>query len=274
MGTTKEGDELDSVSGQFQPSSTGVSGRDGNSMMQFLELTLDCPAENIALDEALLAEAEEATTPVEYLRIWEPRCPIVVVGRGSRVDQEVDQPACFRRNVRVLRRTSGGAAVVTGPGCMMYAVVLSYQRRPALRAVSQAHRFVLETLASALRPLVPHVTIAGTSDLAVSTDGQYKFSGNSLRCRRNCFLYHGTLLYDMQLDLIEHLLKIPPRQPDYRQNRSHLNFVANVPCTAAQLHDALLAAWQPTGILADWPHRTTRRLVAEKYDHAEWNLRL
>ena len=48
--------------------------------MKLLDLTLDSPAENLALDEALLEQAE-ADGPQEVLRLWEPESPLVVMGR-------------------------------------------------------------------------------------------------------------------------------------------------------------------------------------------------
>ena len=41
--------------------------------MLFFDLTLDAPAENLALDEALLLEGEDTPKPREVLRLWEPR---------------------------------------------------------------------------------------------------------------------------------------------------------------------------------------------------------
>ena len=89
-------------------------------------------AENLALDEALLEEAEAAAQPVETLRLWEARQHAVVIGRSSRMAAEVRGDVCRELNVPVLRRISGGAAVVVGPGCLMYAVVLSLRLRPAV----------------------------------------------------------------------------------------------------------------------------------------------
>ncbi len=51
--------------------------------MELLELTLATPEENLALDEALLDEAEAAGRPSEVLRLWESILPAVVVGRSS-----------------------------------------------------------------------------------------------------------------------------------------------------------------------------------------------
>ena len=65
---------------------------------------------------------------------------MVVVGRSSQFRVEVRVDACRELGIPVLRRPSGGAAIVAGPGCLMYALVLSYQIRPQLRVLSEAHR--------------------------------------------------------------------------------------------------------------------------------------
>src|SRR5262245_48216545 len=135
--------------------------------MHFLDLTLPRPEENLALDEALLEEAEQADEPRETLRLWEPDRPLVVVGRSSVVADEVNVAACEQRKIPILRRASGGAAIVAGPGCLMYAVVLSYELHPELRAIDVAHQFVMNKLCDGLRPLVPEIVHQGTCDLAV-----------------------------------------------------------------------------------------------------------
>src|ERR1700730_4995193 len=135
--------------------------------MKLLELTLDTPAENLALDEALLLAAEEAGEPQETLRIWEPRQHFVVLGSSSRIAEEVQLENCRSRGIEVLRRTSGGAAIVAGPGCLMYSLVLSLEERPELRAIDRAHCFVLNQLAQAIGALVPGVVVRGTSDLVI-----------------------------------------------------------------------------------------------------------
>ena len=73
---------------------------------------------------------------------------MVVVGRSSRVQQEVFVETCRERSIPILRRSSGGAAIVAGPGCLMYAVVLSYALRPELKDIGRAHAFVLQRLAA------------------------------------------------------------------------------------------------------------------------------
>ena len=239
-----------------------------NPLMYYLDLTLTEAAENLALDEALLDEAESSGQPRETLRLWEPEQPLVVVGRSSRIRSEVHVDLCTEQGVPVLRRSSGGAAIVAGPGCLMYALVLSYRLRPELQAVDRAHRCVLDTIAAALRPLAAEVACRGISDLVV---GNLKFSGNSVRCKQNHLLYHGTLLYNFPLEMIERYLAMPERQPDYRKGRGHRAFVANLPLSVQSLRAALVSAWNAREPYGVWPRERMLRLVSERYGQWAWN---
>ena len=218
---------------------------------------------------------EGASQPTETLRIWEPREPMVVVGRSSQAGVEVRLQRCRKLGIPVFRRTSGGAAILAGPGCLMYAVVLSFELRPMLRASDHAHRFVLGKIVSALEPLIPGVRRRGISDLAIGdlAVGDQKFSGNSIRIKRNHLLYHGTLLYDFDLPLVAQCLSMPPREPDYRQGRGHESFVTNVRLSPSVIRRAMVAAWKATDPCDDWPRERTSQLALERYAHDEWNER-
>lgn len=228
-------------------------------------------ATSLAVDEALLLAAERDAVEGEVLRLWEFAAPCVVLGRGGRVAEEVYIEVCRAEGIDLLRRTSGGGTVVGGPGCLMYSLVLSRRKRPELSSISFVTTYVLLRVQYALESIGVAAHMAGTSDLC-SADGK-KFSGNSLRIRPEHILFHGTLLYDFDLSLVERLLRMPPRQPDYRRNRPHAAFVTNVTVPAHALRQALATAWNATNELTDWPRDLTNQLVAEKYDRDEWNLR-
>jgi lipoate-protein ligase A len=248
--------------------------------MRRLDLTLPTPAENVALDDALLDWAETENPDWEFLRLWESPRPVVVVGRSTRVEQEVDSAACRKRDIAILRRSSGGASIVAGPGCLMYALVLSYQRRPELKDIRRAHANVLNRFAAALNVALAQVGIVahvGTSDLTfvpvtLPAVTQKKFSGNSMRARRTHLLYHGTLLYNFDLPLIETCLRQPPRQPEYRAQRLHAEFVMNLPIARQALVEAVHCAWPTESEVADGPIDRVARLVAERFSRDEWNL--
>jgi lipoate---protein ligase len=236
--------------------------------MKLLDYTLPSPAENLALDEALLIAAEEDTGgPV--LRLWEVPTYAVVVGSGGSVSIDVNGAACAADGVPVLRRASGGGTVVLGPNCLCFSLVLNYDSAPRLNEIPASNRYVLGRIVRALAPVVS-ASVEGTSDLAV---GGAKFSGNSQQRKRRFFLHHGTLLCGFDLSLVSKYLNPPERQPDYRRDRPHAEFVTNLPVDVAEAKRLLVAEWLPEGEYAAPPLEKVRELVAEKYARPEWTHR-
>src|SRR5262245_53461356 len=103
-------------------------------MIHLLGETLERPEENLALDEALLNDAEHAAGRQSgILRFWEVRQYVVVLGHSGRSDEEIRWDAWEQAGISVLRRITGGGAVLLGPGCLNYTLVLSLQAYPELR---------------------------------------------------------------------------------------------------------------------------------------------
>lgn len=236
--------------------------------MQFFTDVLPAPAQNLAIEEAWLDMAEEGQLDTEIFRLWQPTSTFVVIGRGSRAGGEVNLAAAEAASVPVYRRVSGGAAIVGGRGCLMYAALLSCHLRPQLRMLDQAHRTVMETLVAAIRPLKPSLAWDGTCDLVIDAR---KVSGNSLRCRRDWLLYHGTLLLEMDLSTLDQFLLHPPREPEYRQKRRHADFVTNLHLPVEQVSTALADAWGVQSSDVPIPTERIQRLVEQRYENPAWN---
>lgn len=257
--------------------------KSGTEELEFSEYVSPRFSENLAFDEWLLARAAERRDGTETLRIWRPPAYAVVIGRGSKYGDEVNASYCESRGIPVFRRHSGGAAIVTGPGCWMYSVVLDLIKRPGLRDLQVAHQTVMAQIRLAAQVLAPHtvVQVQGTCDLTI--DGR-KCSGNSLRVVRDHLLYHGTLLVHFDLPLLASCLLTPPRQPDYRQQRPHEQFVANLAGDDAAKGEVLWAQWRQqlqTGweVASKQPLTVTTedqiavaRLATEKYESSAWTL--
>jgi lipoate-protein ligase A len=191
------------------------------------------PEEQLARDWALF-QSVEAGASGDLCRCWHAPRPIVVVGRHSRISADVIQETCLRDDVRVLRRFSGGGAVVLGPGCLNYAVVLSLDSRPELSDVAVSFQFILGGIVAALG--ISGLSVAGGSDLVLA--GR-KVSGNGQRRGRRALVHHGTLLYDFDPGLATRYLKEPVRQPAYRANRCHQEFLGNLPLSAETIRARL-----------------------------------
>ena len=235
--------------------------------MHLLDLTLS-PVLNLALDDALIETAETSDSHPEVLRLWEPSSPMVVIGRSSPLAMEVNVDFCKTENIPVFRRISGGQSIVTGLGCLMYAVLLDYRKRPHLRMLDKAHEFVMSQLGSALATIGIETEMQGTCDLTF--EGR-KFSGNALRCRRNWFLYHGNIILEpFDLGLIPKCLGTPKRQPEYRESRSHEEFVTSIPARVDELKAALIQQWNARNVFDSAPIELAKTLAASKYNDSDW----
>lgn len=242
-----------------------------------LDLTLDDPIANIAFDEAMIEVAEASTGHSEVLRLWQPASPLVVIGRSSPWSTEVNHSFCQEHQIPVVRRCSGGQSIVTGPGCLMYAVLLDYRLRPELRSLDRAHHFVMSKMQSAVKTLGIDADISGTSDLTV---GGQKVSGNALRCKRNWLVYHGTMICDLDIELIANCLGKPIRQPEYRQQRDHRSFLTQLDTTVGKLMEAIAVTWSASSsesLDADLLAELTQQcehLSRNKYSTVQWNQKI
>ena len=239
--------------------------------MKYIDLTLPTPEENLALDEALLEMCEEAGGD-EILRFWAPVPYFVVIGYGQKAEREVNISFCRQNRIVVLRRISGGGAVLQGTGCLNYSLVLKIPAAGPLASISETNCHILkkhqETLGSLLNG---QVQVEGTSDLTLNGK---KISGNAQRRKRNAFLFHGTFLISFNISFIENVLPLPSRMPAYRQNRTHNDFLANLNLPAAAVKEALRHCWSANEPCQEIPFGSIRKLADEKYTSDDWNFRL
>ena len=239
--------------------------------MQYANATFETPAENIAGDEALL-DLCEAGSMDEVLRFWESSTPFVVVGYGNHVDLEVNRSACEKDGVPILRRCSGGGVVMQGTGCLNYSLVLRIDRHGELAGITSANCWIMKRNAAVLsKVLDKEVSVEGYTDLAVNG---LKFSGNAQRRKRTHLLFHGTFLLDgFDLDLLSRYLKHPSREPEYRDTRTHEDFVTKLSLNAEQVSSALRHEWGASKVLKSVPEEPLRTLVATRYSRPEWNFK-
>ena len=235
--------------------------------MNFLDLSFDAPAENLACDEALL-EAAEAGESGPMLRFWESPTYFVTLGYTNRAATEANLAQCELQKVPVMRRASGGGTVLQGPGCLNYALISPIETGQALN-VGATNDLVMETNRRAFALATGQkIELAGHTDLAI--EGR-KFSGNAQKRKSRNFLFHGTILLDFDLDLVETLLLPPSKEPTYRARRSHLEFVRNLPISRETAKNALRKAWDAE-IAAPFSHRERMEtLIEQKYGRDEWN---
>jgi lipoate-protein ligase A len=236
--------------------------------MKYLDLTFADAARNLACDEALLEGCEKEPLDGGLLRVWQPETYFVVLGHSNRLAAEANVAACAAAKIPILRRTSGGGAVVLGPGCLNYSLILDCERHEikniatAFHYVLERHRRLIETLTGR------EIRIGGVSDLTV---GGRKFSGNAQYRKSRYVLVHGTFLLNFELAVIERCLLLPPKQPEYRQNRPHLEFIANLELASGPLLKGLREIWQADVKYGTVPLSRVGLLAHQRYETAAWS---
>ncbi len=234
--------------------------------MKFLDLNLLSPEANLALEEALLEWAEAGGG--ECLRLWESPTHFVVLGAGSPLETDVNLAACADRQIPVLRRCSGGGTVIQGPGCLNYTLVLDKDKREDLATIASTSCTILKSIARAIEVCGGgSVAVQGYSDLTI---GGLKFSGNAQRRRKRFILFHGTILYNFDLDLLATCLGTPEKMPDYREEREHDSFVTNLAVEAECLKQEIRREWGADVGLTAWPADRTEELAAGRYADQGW----
>lgn len=237
--------------------------------LRCLDFSLGTPAENLACDEALLDCCEAGEFEPGILRFWEADRPFVVLGYANRAEKEVDLAAATSLCVPVLRRCSGGGTVLQMPGCLNYSLVLRIDG--ALSGISETNCLIMKRNAAVFQELLGRtVDVRGHTDLAVNN---LKFSGNAQRRKRHWLLFHGTFISRHDPDLMQRVLKHPPKEPDYRAGRPHRNFVTSVDLAPETIKRAMRQAWNAHDDSSVVPAARIKALVSEKYSTEAWNLK-
>ncbi len=235
--------------------------------LRFVEYSPPSPAGQLALDEALL-DLRENEPGDGFLRFWEPSEPCVVLGRTNSTDREIRLDRCRSLGIPVFRRSSGGGTVVQGPGCLNFSLVLNTSADKRLASAGTTNEYVLGKNAGAISTLSgENVRVSGTSDLTI---GGRKISGNAQRRRLRSLLFHGCILLDFDIALIEELLPLPSRQPEYRDGRTHTDFLRNLRISAESVKRALRKSWGADQPATDIPLQEMERLVRERYLNPSW----
>jgi lipoate---protein ligase len=238
--------------------------------MKYLDLTLPTPQENLACDEALLDACEEGCDG-EVLRFWESSAPFVVLGYSNKTATEVNLDSARRAHVPVLRRCTGGGAVLQGAGCLNYSLILKIPESGPLSGISSTNVHIMNRHRDALANILGgDIVVQGHSDLARDV---MKFSGNAQRRRGDCLLFHGTFLLGADIELMERLLPMPSRRPAYRQDRGHRDFLTNLDLAACHIKGALKTTWQATERFSDLPAEKIASLAATQYSSDDWNFK-
>ncbi len=239
--------------------------------MRLIDHRAQTPEENLAMDEVLLINAEKGAIG-ETIRFWESKEYFVVVGRSGKISEECNSEKCNEKNIKCLRRISGGGTVLQGPGCLNYSVIMSYEKNSSYREINTSYEKILTNIMKEIRRNGIESEFRPISDLAA---GRKKFSGNAQARKKRYFLHHGTFLYNFDIKKISEFLRYPPKEPLYREKREHAEFVTNLSMPKQDIMNAILNSfsekneqWKPDNEVIE----EVKLFSQGKYNSDEWNL--
>jgi lipoate-protein ligase A len=165
---------------------------------------------NMALDEAILNQTikGESSNTIRFYK-WNPST--VSIGRHQSLSAEVDMIRLKKLNFNVVRRITGGGAVFHDSiREITYSIVCPIKFLKELNAHS-----VLEQFELIEHGIVNGLTYYGLKPVkgvihcpAIFLDGK-KFSGNAQLRKKNCILQHGTILLEIDPELMYSVLRAP-----------------------------------------------------------------
>ena len=183
------------------------------------------PALSLSVLEYDLPDAELSAPGGETNRwcAFVPPRGMAVIGKGSDPQAELNIETILADGIPVLRRNTGGCAVVLSP--RMFAVAFALFQKQQ-RKSSDYFRLFNDLIIRALCALgVSDLEQAGTSDIA--RHGR-KIAGTALYRNRELVFFHAVINAAEDTALMERYLRLPPRMPDYREARSHASFVTSL----------------------------------------------
>ena len=191
------------------------------------------------IDEDLLAGTR--ADGVARGRIVRPSRPVIVLGRSSELESELDAEAISKQPIDLLRRRGGGCSVLLDPGNLVVSLILPI---PGFGAIKRYFRQISRWLSVELALCgIEGVRQEGVSDLVL---GDRKIGGSCIFRTRDLLYYSTTLLVEPDIEAMERYLAHPPREPAYRQGRRHRDFVMGLAQISKGLDTpTLLAALAP-----------------------------
>lgn len=238
--------------------------------MQFLDVKTTDPAFNLALEQYVF---EQLPRDRGYFLLWQNENAIII-GRHQNTLAEINEAAVRERNIKVVRRLSGGGAVYHDLGNLNFTYIVDAQQDHQVDL-----RLFCQPIADALAEFGVQAEVNGRNDILI--DGK-KFSGNAQYIREGRVMHHGTILFDSDPTVVGEALHVSMEKMEAKGVKSVRSRVTNVKpylaenVTLAQFKERLVAALfreqkMEHYTLTESDVAAINQLRTERYDNWAWN---
>ncbi len=187
---------------------------------RYLPFQTHSGSQNMAIDEILLNQVVSGESP-NILRFYKWTPSTATIGLHQSLNAEIDLNTARSNNVDVIRRITGGGAVLhESKREITYSVICRLCDIPSLKTtpreydvtIPTRYQVILESLASGLEAMGVNIDVGKIHCPALLTQGK-KISGSAQTIRSGVLLQHGTILLSVEPEFMYQILKAPVGVP-------------------------------------------------------------
>lgn len=273
-------------------------------MWRLIDTGLLDAAENMAIDEAMLLAHGRGEVP-PTLRLYGWQRPSVSLGYFQRAGEEINLEACAAQDIPVVRRLTGGRAVLHDAE-LTYSLVVKEEEKDLPRTITASYRYFSGGLIKGLSKLGIEAQInmprqaygqtkpsgKSTSSACFDAPSHYeitykgkKLVGSAQVRKQGVILQHGSILMSFSPALLTGVLKWHSLEQRAAAETLLTGGVASLEMTGCQitrqnLCDAIAAGFSEqlgiafsSQLLTPQEKADAKVLAAEKYSKTGWNLK-
>lgn len=226
------------------------------------------PYFNMACEEYILTKKKE-----NIFMLWQ-NSNAIIIGKNQNTLSEIDYNFAKEHNISVVRRLSGGGAVYHDLGNVNFTFITDYNK-DFFSEFEIFTRPVIDTL----KALGINAELQGRNDISI--DGA-KFSGNSQVVKGNRILHHGTIMLNVNVDILSKGLFIKKEKIESKGIKSVRKRVTNIndhlaePIDPKKFIEILAENVKKTNNIIEYNFSDNEieeieKLADEKYRTWEWN---
>jgi lipoate---protein ligase len=238
------------------------------SKIRVLETGYNSGPWNMALDEVLMNCINYHNMPILRIYGWQP--PTVSIGYFQSMDEEVDIKKCRQMGIDVVRRITGGGAVLHESELTYSFITNVYPKN-----IMESYNLICDPIVICLNKLGFNAKFAPLNDIIVNGK---KVSGNAQTRKKGILLQHGTILLNVNFEKMFSVLKVPSEKLKDKMINDAKERVMGLDKTFEQVAYNLKESFSEkfsaeiiVDSLTSKEKESTKKLVNEKYISDQWN---
>ncbi len=229
---------------------------------------------NMAIDHALMESSKKTKQPVIRFYGWFPSA--VSIGYFQSMKQVVNVKNCKNLGIGIVRRRTGGGSVYhSNDGEITYSVIGPQELFP--KNIIKSYEEICGWVIEGLKNIGIKSEFEPINDIVV---GNKKISGNAQTRRNGVLLQHGTILYDVDVERMFSVIKVPDEKIKDKLIKvveERVTKVLDFQCVSKEeVYQALLKGFTKDkefdfSDLTEEELRRAEELVKKQYRTKKWN---